>query len=412
MINILANHKLNCMSFPLNKLLELDALAVEQAKTYTIKRFVVETIQASLKEPIFKGIIGPRGVGKTVILKQLRLQESQSFYLSCDTLEPDLDLFEVIKTLKEKLSIHLFFLDEVHFLQAYDQALKKIYDFLEVQVVFTSSVALAMVQSTYDLARRNRLYTLYPFSFREYLYFSQKTLLPPLKFSALLSGQYDPRYLRYAHLFKEYLQSGLYPFCLNLVDTLPLFENIIEKIITKDASSIANLTISEQFILKKLVRFVASSPVDGINVTSIAKNLGVTKYKSEQYITLLEKAFILQGVFPQGTNVLKEPKILMHPPYRLLFKSYPESIGALREDFFVESIRRINLPLNYLKTMRGQKTPDYWIQLPDTSIVIEVGGQHKGRTQFKGITTSKMLILGDQITPGPHQQPLFLVGFL
>lgn len=401
------------MAFSLNKLLELDALAVEQAKMYTVKRFMLETIQSTLKEQVFKGIVGPRGVGKTVILKQLRAQALQSFYLSCDTLEPDTDLFDVIQALKETFTIRIFFLDEVHFLKAYDQALKKIYDFLEVQVVFTSSVALAMVESTYDLARRSHLYTLYPFSFREYLYFSKNILLPALEFSALLSGQYDPEYLRHAHLFKAYLQGGLYAFCLHLVDTLPLFENIIEKIITKDASITANLTISEQFVLKKMVRFVATAPVDGINVTSIAKNLGITKYKSEQYIRILEKAFVFQIIYPQGTNVLKEPKILMHPPYRLLFKSYAESIGALREDFFVESMRRINLPLAYLKTTRGQKTPDYWIPLGDGSIVIEVGGQHKGRTQFKGITTSsKMLILGDQMNPGYHQQPLFLVGFL
>lgn len=400
------------MSFSFNKLLELDELALQQAKSYTLQRFLLETIQFSPKERIFKGIIGPRGVGKTVILKQLRAMQDQAFYLSCDTLENEENLFEVVKTLKEKLNIHFFFIDEVHFLETHEQMLKKIYDFLDVHVVFTSSVALAMVQSAYDLARRSRLYTLYPFSFREYLYFSKNILLPPLKLSDLLSGQYDSAYLRYAHLFEHYLRGGLYPFCLNLIDVLPLFNNILEKIIEKDAATTADLTSSEQLLLKKLVRFVASSPVDGINVTSIAKNLGITKYKAEQYITVLEKAFVLQIILPKGTNVLQEPKILMHLPYRLLFKPYEDCLGALREDFFLESMRRIEQPLSYLKTKRGEKTPDYWLQLSDKDIVIEVGGSGKGRSQFKGITASQTFILGDNIVPDNNrQQPLFLLGF-
>ena len=62
------------------------------------------------------------------------------------------------------------------------------------------------------------------------------------------------------------------------------------------------------------------SGVDGINYSSLSNNLGITKYKAEQYLSLLENAFIVQRLFPAGTNVMKESKVLMTPPVRLLHK--------------------------------------------------------------------------------------------
>jgi predicted AAA+ superfamily ATPase len=57
--------------------------------------------------------------------------------------------------------------------------LKKVYDFLDVRVMFTSSVALALNQSSYDLSRRTVLRPLNPFSFREYLFFKHNLKLDP-----------------------------------------------------------------------------------------------------------------------------------------------------------------------------------------------------------------------------------------
>ena len=66
---------------------------------------------------------------------------------------------------------------------------------------------------------------------------------------------------------------------------------------------------------------------------------------------------------------------------------------------------------DYLKGTRGQKTPDYVIVINNTPIILEVGGKHKGRQQFKGISIKTKLILShsDQITP--DKCPLFLLGF-
>ncbi len=83
-----------------------------------------------------------------------------------------------------------------------------------------------------------------------------------------------------------------------------------------------------------MLEFIGRSGIDGIKYSSLSKNCSVTKYKAEQYVSLLEKAFILHQVFSKGINVLKEPKVLMALPYRLLYRDYDDALGALREDFF------------------------------------------------------------------------------
>ena len=43
---------------------------------------------------------------------------------------------------------------------------------------------------------------------------------------------------------------------------------------------------------------------------------------------LVEQAFVLQRIFPKGTNLLKEPKVLMALPYRLLFRELDDAVGG------------------------------------------------------------------------------------
>jgi hypothetical protein len=44
--------------------------------------------------------------------------------------------------------------------------------------------------------------------------------------------------------------------------------------------------------------------------------------------TQTEGSFILHQVLPAGTNVLREPKILMAPPSRLLYRDYEDALDV------------------------------------------------------------------------------------
>ena len=109
--------------------------------------------------------------------------------------------------------------------------------------------------------------------------------------------------------------------------------------------------------------------------------------------------------------MLKEPKILMFLPFRLLYRDWSECVGAIREDFFAEMITMKGHRFHYLKTRRGAKTPDFLVELADETVVVEIGGKGKGREQFKGIKVEKKLILTHSPEVRSNKKPLSLLGF-
>lgn len=396
----------------INKLIELNSIAKESVKKYTKVRSLFNKLTNSTGKH-FVGIVGPRGVGKTILLKQLANHYENSFYISVDTVDDN--LFETIKKLNETLKIKNFFLDEVHTYKNFDKELKMLYDVFEtknIKIFLTSSTALEMYKSKYDLSRRLLLKTLYPFSFMEYINFKYDKKIDYISSEDIYNKEIPVQYLQYSQYFYPYLKGDLMPFALQEPDVLPLLRNILETVINKDIPKIEPITVDETEILKKLVKFIALSDVDGINYTSISNNLKITKYKAEQYLSLLERAFIAYRIFPKGTNVLKEPKILMALPYRLLYKDFTECIGALREDFFISTFWALNKKVFYLKSTTGKKTADYILE-DNEDIAIEIGGKSKGRSQFKGLSLDKKIILADSIEDNTKdKKPLFSIGFI
>ena len=396
----------------ITKLIELDSIAKESVKKYTKFRNLFYKLTNSTGKH-FVGIVGPRGVGKTILLKQLANHYKDTFYISVDTI--DEHLFEIIKKLPETLKIKNFFLDEVHTYKNFDKELKMLYDVFEtknIKIFLTSSTALGMYKSKYDLSRRLVLKTLYPFSFIEYINFKYNKKIDYISSKDICNKELPIQYFKYSQYFYSYLKGELMPFALQEPDVLPLLKNILETVINKDIPKIEPITIDEIEIIKKLVKFIALSTVDGINYTSISNNLKITKYKAEQYLSLLERAFIIYRVFPKGTNVLKEPKILMALPYRLLYKNFTDCIGALREDFFISTFSALNKKVFYLKSTTGKKTADYILE-DNEDIAIEIGGKSKGKSQFKGLSLDKKIILADSIENNTKdKKPLFSIGFI
>ncbi|MDA3950957.1 MAG: AAA family ATPase [Spirochaeta sp.] len=404
----------------IDSLFELDRLAVRTVASLEKRRFVWDTLRAMPGRP-FVALVGPRGSGKTVLLRQLRTDSDAALYLSADSLERDTDLFSLVQTLSESYGVKQFFIDEIHFVRDFAGHLKQIYDFLPVHLVCTSSVALALTASAWDLARRVVTVPLQPFSYREYLWFAGHPVMEPLLLAQVCGRPVPVEYLRLGGRFADYLGGGLYPFTLEPGAGRELFASILQKVITGDIPSVhPDISMDEIELLRKVVRFIGRSGVDGINYSSVAKNVGITKYKSEQYLTWLEDSFVVHRIMPRGSNVLKEPKVLLQLPYRLLYQEYGQAIGALREEFFVLAMRHHGVEIDYLKSTRGAKTPDYILSCDGEQTVVEIGGKGKGRTQFKDVTYDRKIVLYDADadadagtrSPLPGQRlPLFLVGF-
>ncbi len=395
----------------INRLLEFHDLAKHEGRKYRYKRFLFSRL-VSDQGRHFIGIVGARGTGKTVLLRQYALEHENAFYLSADSLDHDDNAWEVIRSLNQHYGFQTFLLDEIHFLPDHTALLKRLYDFVDIRVLFSSSVALAMQESAHDLSRRVRLYNLHGFSFREYLAFSQNITVPKLNLEQLVAQKWEPEHLRSGRFFHDYLRGGVLPFALEEPEPLDFLRNIVDKVINRDIPSVARLVLNELESIRRLLQFVGRSTVDGVNYSSLSRNIGITKYKAEQYVDYLERAFILHRVFPTGANVLREPKVVMTPPVRLLFRDIEEAVGGLREDFFVESLKQAKIRFQYLKSTRGAKTPDYLIQEAAKKLVVEIGGPGKGRSQFKGVKYDRKIVFADVSAPGDDRFPLFLLGYL
>lgn len=405
----------------IDRILALDRAAQATAREFPTHRFAFDKVSATVGRP-FIALVGPRGAGKTILLRQMRVHCEDAVYLSADTLDPGVDLYELVKLLSSQFGIRNYFIDEIHFVPNFAAHLKTIYDFLAVRLWFSSSVALALDQTRWDLSRRVMTYRLNPFSYREYLRFVEGIELEALSLEDCLTGPISSNYLRVGARFHDYLRGGLHPFLLEPGAGLPLFGNIVETVINRDIPAVEpTVTVADLEHLRRAVRFIGRSAVDGINYTTLARNLGITVYKAEQYLSWLERSFIVTRVFPAGTNVLKEPKVLLQLPYRLLHQEFGQAIGALREEFFALAMHQHGCSFHYAKSTRGSKTPDFLLSGDSSTdlqgTVVEIGGRGKGRSQFKGLEYDRKVVLfdGEQrsgvgFEPG-RRVPLFCIGF-
>lgn len=97
---------------------------------------------------------------------------------------------------------------------------------------------------------------------------------------------------------------------------------------------------------------------------------------------------------------------------RLLYRDSEDAIGGLLEDFFVDMLRQAGIEINYLKSPRGEKTPNDLVAGGPDKLVVEIGGPGKGRQQFKGIEMDRKLVFAHTATPTTGTVPLFLIGYL
>lgn len=399
----------------MEELIRLDGLAKERAKDYPLKRYIYPHLRHLMTETRqLVGVAGLRGAGKTILLRQLAVDLNQSFYISADTLPVGTDLFELCSHLEESFGVRYLMIDEIHAVKDWRGFLKKIYDFLRIRVIFTSSSSLELNEGKYDLSRRLTLIHLPLFSFREYLYFSKKAELPVLSLDEILLNHkkiYSDIYT-YEPYFRTYSIIGALPACLE--SPLPsIIVSTVDKVLQKDMLTVGKLSQEDIHSMHSVLLFIARAGIEGCSYSSISRNAGLTKYKAQQYVSMMEAASILKVVLPYGATVLPEPKLLLAPTLRpALAQGIDEDrlTGAILEEFFIHHISGANLNVNYLKSMRGQKLPDYILFTEKQKYVIEIGGAGKSAAQFKGVHVREKIVLSQ---PGSKNNlPLILFGFL
>ena len=381
----------------------------------TYKRFLFDKIDFGAK---LIGLIGSRGAGKTTLilqyLKQLketkRLKNSEFIYISCDhPLVASKTLFELAEDFA-KYGGKLLVIDEIHKKENFCIELKNIYDFFDIQVIFTGSSAISLEQCQSDLSRRALIYRLPILSLREYIelhsserfdsYTLEDILANHLDISAEILSKVKP--LKY---YKEYLKSGAYPFVLEGNNSYhQRLVEIVNETLTFDLATIYKVPLSNIASLNKLLEVICTSKPYEINYETISKLIGISKNTLKQYLLYLNEANLINtigGISRGNTYIQKPSKIYLHNTNLFEILCLNSEIGTVRETFFASQ-------LQYNHKLQYPKSGDFYV---DEKYFIEIGGKNKSFEQIKDIKNS--FVVKDDVEVGFGRKiPLYLFGFL
>jgi len=361
------------------------------------------------------GILGDRGIGKTTFLlqylKKSPLKLHQKLYINAEyILLSRENLFELAQTFHTQGG-QLLIIDEIHKYPNFEQDLKLIYDYLELQVIFSGSSAIKLEHSKADLSRRAMLYRFQGLSFREFLELKLDQKFPKYSFEDIINNHIEIAYnltsqIRPFEYFGEYLEYGYYPFYFESLQSsyhLKLNETI-NATIEFDLSHIFNIEPKFTIKLKELVALICQSKPYELNISKLAQKIEINRNTLYQYIYYLGRGHIFNIVHSKtkGDNIFSKPQKIYLSNTNLNYAYCTNSeIGTIRETFFCNQLQKKH-------TFHASKIGDFLI---DETYIVEIGGKNKGFEQIKNIENS--FVVADDIEIGANNKiPLWLFGFL
>lgn len=266
-------------------------------------------------------LLGPRRVGKTIMMLQLIADLLKDNVPSKDILYVSLDrpLYNGI-TLEKIVKRHLsttdtqkertcyFFFDEIQYLRDWELELKSLTDlYPQCKFIASGSAAAALrAKSNESGAGRFTTFLLPPLTFDEFIFFqdeqneNHRRLLTFAKGGFSNSSMLDRLDVQYLNnLFESYCSFGGYPeavFSRRVQREMDRFirEDIIEKVLLRDLPSIYGISDTRE--LNSLFTTLTLNTAHEVSLDSLSQTSAVTKNTLKRYIEYLEAAFLVKKV--------------------------------------------------------------------------------------------------------------------
>lgn len=361
------------------------------------------------------GLIGSRGVGKTTLLLQYveQFDCDEALYFSADDLLVlNYGIYAVVDEFYA-LGGRVVAIDEVHRFKNWSQHLKNIYDsFPDLTIRISGSSMLNILYESHDLSRRLVLKKVKRLSFREYLILKEKITLNVYSFEELLKNHRQissktvaqhPKILKY---FRDYLQTGCYPYGIESEFFSEKLFNALEKIIYEDIPSLNKIRYEQLAVFKKLIFIIVSAKVPyKVSVDKLSKELGISEPTLYIYFDILNKTGIFKSVKKYSKKLSRKPDKLLFDNTNIL-NSYAKEykieveIGTVRETFFASCFED-DLTLYY------SDVGDFKVE----KYIFEVGGKNK---TFKQIADREegFLVIDTDFTTHKKKIPLWVFGLM
>ena len=392
--------------------LQNDYLRRVSETTQTHKRYLYNQINWGARLICIRGA---RGTGKTTMLLQYIKEHypdlSKALYISLDSFSFQLFTLYDVAEYAYTHGIEALFVDEVHYVQNWGQMLKNVFDsFTGLKIVYTGSSMLQLDEAQTDLSRRQTVYDLQGFSFREYLLFKglykheAVDLEYVLQHHTTLANEIASA-IKPLMYFNEYLRQGYYPFTLEAQqDYLRRLEQLMLLIIYQDIPRVEDISLQTLQKAQKLLMIMAMQVPLEPNISILCREIGATRDIVIKLLYLMQKAglLMLDNKESNSYKTLSRPdKIYLNNGNQMYALTNMVNEGTLRETFFVNQLRQAH---QVVLPVHG----DY---LVDNDYTFEVGGASKSFDQIKDVPNSYLAL--DEIEYGAGNSiPLYLFGFL
>jgi predicted AAA+ superfamily ATPase len=384
---------------------------IAKLQHHTYKRYFLSSIDFNDK---MVGILGARGTGKTTSIIQhlndIDIAMEKKLYFSADSISlSGVKLYDIADEFS-KSGGKILAIDEIHKYANFENDLKEIYDFLDIQVIFSGSSAMQLEHKKADLSRRAVLYRVGGLSFREFLELKLEMKFKSFTLDEIVSNHMEiadeiTKRIKPFEFFGEYLQNGYYPFYFENPNSYGLkLEETINTVIESDLPIIFNIEPQNIQKLKQLVGIVCASKPYELNISALSAKIGINRTTLYQYIDYLGLGNIFYSLRAKSKNdtVFSKPsKLYLNNTNLSQYYCKNQEIGALREQFFASQVR-VKHTLHY---------PNKGDFLIDEKYIFEIGGKNKSFEQIKDLPNS--FVAADDIEIGfKNKIPLWLFGFL
>ncbi len=359
------------------------------------------------------GVKGSRGSGKTTLLhqyaKKSKYKPSQILYVSCDSpIMAGEDLLE-IATEFEQYGGRLLLIDEIHKVSGFSAHIKSIYDFLELQVIFTGSSAMLLQHESGDLSRRASMHYLPVMSLREFILFNERIELPSFTLDQILTNHEDIsaellEKIKPLEQYANYTQYGAYPFFKESISDYPMrLLEVINTTIESDLAKIFNIDNDKQSVLKRVLGMLCSTSPYEISKAKLSKDVSISWSTLSKYLTYMQEGDLIHLVEapPNQKRLNKAQKMLLNNPNLFYVLCANPNLGSVRESYFVSQVTVLHEVLYH----------DEGDFLVNGDYVFEIGGASKGDKQLQN--AKQGYVVRDDIATGyKNVIPLWLFGFL
>lgn len=289
------------------------------------------------------GIKGTRGVGKTTFL----LQFAKDFYGADDTrcLYVNFNnLYFTTHTLVEFAGIfydnggRTLLLDQIFKYENWSKELRSCYElYPKLQIVFTGSSVMRLVEDNDDLQDVVAVYNLQGFSFREFLNLKANIDLPAYTLEEIIGSHESiteniSKTVNISKYFSDYLEYGFYPFFLESRNYSENLLKTINMMLEVDILLIKKIDLKYLSKIRKLLNLIMQCAPCSLNISQLSEEVQTSRSTIMNYIKYLRDARLLNMLYGLGENYPKKPK--------LVFAQNTNIIHALAAEIDKESERR------------------------------------------------------------------------